>query len=118
MKDLHRAAPVAAAPQAERPAHLNRPVHPLLAAAAASLLVACAQNPSAPQASETAKPASAPASTSAGAPALVEAGADAGLAVSEACGALGFCAQATRRLAAAAANKGCTGRLRWAGRSA
>ncbi|NBQ89824.1 MAG: DUF5117 domain-containing protein [Betaproteobacteria bacterium] len=73
MKDLHRAAPVAAAPQAERPAHLNRPVHPLLAAAAASLLVACAQNPSAPQASETAKPASAPASTSAGAPATAAA---------------------------------------------
>ena len=61
MKDLHRAAQKAAADRAEVPAHLSPAVNPWLAAALAGLLAACAQNPSAPEASAGSKPTAAPA---------------------------------------------------------
>ncbi|MFN5724342.1 MAG: hypothetical protein ACK47O_11085, partial [Betaproteobacteria bacterium] len=64
MKDLHRAAQKAAADRAELPAHLSRSVNPWLAAALAGLLAACAQNPSAPEASGS-KPTAAPAAPAA-----------------------------------------------------
>jgi hypothetical protein len=59
MKHLHRAASAKAATATALPPHLARAPYPWMTAALATLLVACAQNPTAPQGTATSAPAAA-----------------------------------------------------------